>query len=149
MLRPLFNETKCRPQNGLCGRLTVQDLETVVTETKVGKLISFVVLGSAASLSTVLLAAETEAKTFSDMAERWGLWAALTLVLIGAMMWALYKIVTFVLTTLVGLITRTEHTLARVADAMQDAPCGANWNKGVEQTQHGSRPRRASESPQG
>jgi hypothetical protein len=101
-------------------------------ETKVGKLISFVVLGSAASLSTVLLAAEAEVGSFSSMAERWGLWAALTLVLIGAMMWALYKIVTFVLTTLVGLIERTERTLARVADAMQDAPCGDGWKEWAE-----------------
>ena len=53
------------------------------------KLIYFFVVGSFASLSTVLLAAEAEAGTFSSMAERWGLWAALTLVLIGAMMWAL------------------------------------------------------------
>ena len=91
------------------------------------KLIDFFILGSIASLSTVLLAAESQVNSFSNMAERWGLWAALTLVLIGAMMWALYKIVNFVLTTLVQLIGRTEHTLARVADAMQDAPCGQGW----------------------
>ena len=96
------------------------------------RLVSFFVIGSFASLSTVLLAAETEAGTFSSMAERWGLWAALTLVLIGAMMWALYKIVTFVLTTLVGLIERTERTLARVADAIQDAPCGEGWEQVTE-----------------
>ena len=91
------------------------------------KLTYFYVVGSFASLSTVLLAAEAEAGTFSSMAERWGLWAALTLVLIGAMMWALYKIVNFVLTTLVELIERVEHTLAKVSETIQHAPCGEGW----------------------
>jgi hypothetical protein len=98
----------------------------------VAKLTYFYVVGSFASLSTVLLAAEAEAGTFSSMAERWGLWAALTLVLIGAMMWALYKIVNFVLTTLVQLIERVERTLARVSDAIQDAPCGDGWKEWAE-----------------
>ena len=96
------------------------------------KMIHFFVVGSFASLSTVLLAAGAETGTFSSMAERWGLWAALTLVLIGAMMWALYKIVNFVLTTLVQLIERVERTLARVADSIQDAPCGEGWREWAE-----------------
>ena len=93
------------------------------------KLVYFFIVGSCASLSTVLLAADNEVGVFSNMAERWGLWAALTLVMIGAMMWALYKIVNFTLTTLVQLIERVERTLARVSDTIQDAPCGKGWKE--------------------
>ena len=47
-------------------------------------------------------------------------------------MWALYKIVNFPLTTLVQLIERVERTLARVSDAIQDAPCAKGWKEWAE-----------------
>ena len=73
-------------------------------------------------LSSVLLAADEG--TFFDAAERWGLWAALTLVLIGSMIYGLYRIVNFQTNTLVGLIESDIYLKAQVVDAIRNAPCG-------------------------
>ena len=73
-------------------------------------------------LSSVLLAADEG--TFFDAAERWGLWAALTLVLIGSMIYGLYRIVNFQTNTLVGLIESDIYLKAQMIDAIRNAPCG-------------------------
>lgn len=81
----------------------------------------------AAAVSSMLLAADST-ETFWKGAERWGLWAALTLLLVLAVLWGLYRIVTFCLTTLVDLLNRTNRALTRVADAYERAPCGDQWD---------------------
>lgn len=81
-----------------------------------------------ATASSILLAADVAVETFWGGAERWGLWAALTLLLVLAVLWGLYRIVTFVLTTLVELIQANQKCLTKVADAIKNAPCGINWD---------------------
>lgn len=92
--------------------------------------------------SSILLAAESAEQTFTNAAERWGLWAALTLALVLAMLYGLYKIVGFVLTTLVGLLQENQHLMTKVADAIRHAPCGADWDsdgKDIEETPGGTK----------
>ena len=81
-----------------------------------------VITAIGAWLSSVLLAADEG--TFFDAAERWGLWAALTLVLIGSMIYGLYRIVNFQTNTLVGLIESDIYLKAQMIDAIRNAPCG-------------------------
>lgn len=81
----------------------------------------------AAAVSSMLLAAEN-GEVFTQAAERWGLWAALTLALILAMLWGLYRIVTFCLSTLVNLVEANQRCLTKVSEAIHNAPCGDLWD---------------------
>ncbi|HOW74284.1 MAG TPA: hypothetical protein PKY77_27080 [Phycisphaerae bacterium] len=80
-----------------------------------------------AAISSMLLAADST-ETFWKGAERWGLWAALTLLLVLAVLWGLYRIVTFCLTTLVGLVEASQKCLTKVSEAIHNAPCGDLWD---------------------
>jgi len=91
---------------------------------------------AAAAASSILLAADDVTETFWGGAERWGLWAALTLVLVLAVLWGLYRIVTFVLDTLVDLIRDNQRCLTKVADAIRNAPCGEEWDSDGEEQEH-------------
>ena len=85
-----------------------------------------------ATLSACLLAADVAVETFWTGAERWGLWAALTLVLVLSVLYGLYRIVNFVLTTMVELLAKTNRAIRRCADAFENAPCGVKWDSDEE-----------------
>ena len=89
--------------------------------------------------SSIVLAAESAEQTFTNAAERWGLWAALTLALVLAMLYGLYRIVGFVLTTLVTLVKDNQHLMTKVADAIKNAPCGNDWDGDEEETPGGTK----------
>jgi len=63
-------------------------------------------------------------ETFSQTAERFGLWAALVLVLVGAALWYAYTQACFVQNTLVELVRQNQQCLDRVSNAIRNAPCG-------------------------
>jgi len=89
--------------------------------------------------SSIVLASESAEQTFTNAAERWGLWAALTLALVLAMLYGLYRIVGFVLTTLVGLLQENQHLMTKVADSIKNAPCGTDWDSDEEETPGGTK----------
>jgi len=90
--------------------------------------------------SSIVLAAESAEQTFTNAAERWGLWAALTLALVLAMLYGLYRIVGFVLTTLVTLVKDNQRLMTKVADAIKNAPCGNDWDgDDLEETPGGTK----------
>jgi len=89
--------------------------------------------------SSIVLAAESAEQTFTNAAERWGLWAALTLVLVLTMLYGLYRIVGFVLTTLVTLVKDNQRLMTKVADAIKNAPCGNDWDSDEEKTPGGTK----------
>lgn len=73
-----------------------------------------------------LYAAELEmaATQISGAAERWGLWAVVALLLVGAAGWALYKQTMFIQGTLVALVAQSIDSNRELRDALRHAPCG-------------------------
>lgn len=87
------------------------------------------VLLVSAVAATALRAAESvtaqqASETFWGLAERFGLWAALCVGLVGASVYWLYRQQRFVQETLVQLVKDNQRCLDRVSAALQDAPCG-------------------------
>ena len=89
--------------------------------------------------SSIVLAVESAEQTFTNAAERWGLWAAVTLALVVAMLYGLYRIVGFVLTTLVGLLQENQRLMTKVDDTIKNAPCGTDWDGDEEETPGGTK----------
>jgi len=84
------------------------------------------VLASTAMFAVLANAADAPAATaaFSEMAEKFGLWATLSVVLVIASIIALYKQSVFVQTKLVDLIEDNQRCLIVVGKALEHAPCG-------------------------
>lgn len=61
---------------------------------------------------------------FSALAERFGIWAALTVLLVAGAVYGLYRQSVFQTTTLVGLIRDVTRCIDRNTAALGDAPCG-------------------------
>ena len=64
------------------------------------------------------------AETFTQIAERFGLWAAMCVVLVCFSVWALYQNTMFVHRTLVRLVEANQRCIDRNTDALREAPCG-------------------------
>ena len=77
---------------------------------------------------TSLLAQDVSAvngsETFINAAERWGLWAASTLVLTGAAMFMMHSLMKFIMTELVKLIRDNQKCIVANTEALKNAPCG-------------------------
>jgi hypothetical protein len=80
----------------------------------------------AAACVAVIQAADVSVvtETLGDSAERWGLWATVAMVLVGATLWAYYRQNMFVQEVLVDLVKQVTSALDRNTDALSDAPCG-------------------------
>ena len=99
------------------------------TSLKLG--LRYAVIGTllaSAVLASAVLAAEPEAtqaaESFGALAERFGLWAALCVLLVLGAVWALYQETKFVQRTLVELVTRNQAVITALIKALEDAPCG-------------------------
>jgi len=68
--------------------------------------------------------------TLVTVAERWGLWAAITLALGAFCIWTLYKQSQFVQTTLVQLVIQNQKCIDGVAAAIRAAPDDCPVRKG-------------------
>lgn len=88
----------------------------------IGTLLASAVLASAVLAAEPEVAAATE--SFGALAERFGLWAALCVVMVCCSIWALYQETKFVQRTLVELVTRNQAVITALTKALEDAPCG-------------------------
>ena len=102
------------------------------------------VLMSGAILSATLAAQDTATttkttETFTQIAERFGLWAALCVVLVIASVYSLYQQSMFVHRTLVQLVQANQRCIDRNTEALRDAPCGLAAAKAQdkEESSHG------------
>lgn len=69
---------------------------------------------------------ETTAAKIEGAAERWGLWAALALLMVLACMWALWRHTLFIQGTLVALVSHSIDANRALYAAIKAAPCGRN-----------------------
>lgn len=85
---------------------------------------------TAAITAVALRAAEASqatagtSETFTQIAERFGLWAAMCVILVAASVYALYQQSLFVHRTLVELVRANQRCIDRNTEALRDAPCG-------------------------
>jgi hypothetical protein len=79
--------------------------------------------------------ADKAADSFSQIAERFGLWAALCVLLVLACVYAMYKQTVFVQTTLVKLITANQRAIERNTEALKDSPCGRRQGEAQDREQ--------------
>lgn len=85
---------------------------------------------ASAVLAVALRAAESSSpaagvsESFTQIAERFGLWAAMCVVLVCFSVWALYQNTMFVHRTLVRLVEANQRCIDRNTDALREAPCG-------------------------
>jgi hypothetical protein len=99
---------------------------------------SIVAVALRAQDSTGIGAQATE--SFTNVAERFGLWAALCVVLVIASVYSLYNQSLFVHNTLVALVQANQRCIDRNTEALRDAPCGAAAAKAQdrEESSHGN-----------
>lgn len=87
-------------------------------------------LAASATIAVALRAADRSdvtgavTESFDQIAERFGLWAALSLLLVVGAVYALYQQSVFVQRTLVELVRANQRCIDRNTEALRDAPCG-------------------------
>jgi len=88
-------------------------------------LLSFLMISATAGVLGQAADSKVITETLSQTAERFGLWAALVLVLVAAALWYAYSQACFVQNTLVELVRQNQRVMDKVCDAIRNAPCGA------------------------
>lgn len=91
----------------------------------------------AVSLRAADLTPDPAGESFSAIAERFGLWAALSVVLVAGAIYGLYRQSLFVQRTLVDLIRCNQRCIDRNTDALRDAPCGRQQSVQQDRDQQG------------
>ena len=91
-----------------------------------GALLSGAIMSAAMAADT---ATTKTTETFTQIAERFGLWAALCVLLVIASVYSLYQQSMFVHKTLVQLVQANQRCIDRNTEALRDAPCGRNAAK--------------------
>lgn len=89
-----------------------------------GLLITSAVLAVALRAADATPPAAGVSETFTQVAERFGLWAALCVVLVIASVYSLYQQSMFVHKTLVQLVQSNQRCIDRNTEALREAPCG-------------------------
>ncbi len=88
------------------------------------KLCSTSLLTILATLSVLAQDVTVATESFRQTAERWGLWAAVTLVLVMAVLYAYWRQTIFVEKILVKLIEDNQRCIQANTSALRNAPCG-------------------------
>lgn len=100
----------------------------------------FAVTTVLATCASIILAVGEEATgTFLTVAEKYGLFAAMTVGLVVMLCLLLYRQMNFNQTTLVKLIEATHTVMMGTKDAVRGCPCGDDWDSDGEETPGGTK----------